>query len=133
MRLPSPLALISMVFALCTLYLMEHFGFWTGFLSHPFWSQKVNWTGMGIGFAVSLILHMLVKVNRRRLFLTALVFAVAAIGLFFLTSISKETFAASFAENQLAGKLWFFGFMAYIAALFTLASFAVTALLTEKN
>lgn len=133
MRLPSLLALVSMVFALCSLFLLEHFDLWTGLLSHPFWSSKVNWIGMGIGAVVTLIIHLFVQSNRRRLFFTALGFAILALLFFYFTSSSKETFAASYAEDVLAGKYWYFGFMAYIASLFSLFSFAVTALLTEKN
>lgn len=133
MRFPSPLALISIVFAFSTLFLLEHFDVWTSFLSHPFWSSKVNWMGMGIGAAISLILHAAFKVNKRRLIFMALFFAILALGLYLFTSMSKETFAASYAEDMLAGKFWYFGFMAYIVSLFSLFSFAVTALLSDKN
>jgi ribose/xylose/arabinose/galactoside ABC-type transport system permease subunit len=133
MRFPSSLALISLVFAASTLFLIEHFDVWTSFLSHPFWSSKVNWIGMGIGAVISFALHAFVQGNKRRLIIITLAFAVVAFGLYLFTSVSKETFAASYAEDMLAGKFWYFGFMAYIASLFSLFSFAITAVLSDKN
>lgn len=133
MRFPSLIAITSIVFAICTLFLIEHFDVWTGLLSHPFWSEKANWTGIGIGAVTSLILHGIFQENKHRLLFTALFFAVTALGLYLFTSVSKETFAASYAEDLLAGKFWYFGFIGYVTALFGLFSFAVAALLTEKK
>ena len=133
MEFPSALSLISLVFATCTLFLLEHFDFWTGFLSHPFWSQKANWMGIGIGAGSGLVLHAMAGNQKRCLLYAMLCFAVSGLGLFIFTSMSKEAFAASYAENRLAGQLWFYGFIAYIGALFLLLSFALTFVLHEEK
>lgn len=133
MKFLSGLALISLVFAACSLFLLEHFDFWTGFLSHPFWSQKANWFGIGIGAGSGLVLHAMAGNQKRRLLYAMLCFAVLGLGLFILTSMSKEAFASSYAENRLAGQLWFYGFIAYIWALYLLLSFALTFVLHEEK
>ena len=132
MKVPSGLALVSLVFAASALFLVEHFGSWTGVLSHPFWSQKANWIGIGIGAGLGLVLHAMPGNQKRRLLYGMLCFAVVGLGLFILTSMSKEAFAASYAENHLAGQMWFYGFIAYIGALFLLLSFAMTFVLHEE-
>lgn len=76
--------------------------------AHPFWSDQVLWIGVPIGLILgSVSLRLPYAVRNLCLF-----------GLAILSSIAvywgKLTFAASFAENTLAGRAWYYGWICVI-------------------
>jgi hypothetical protein len=86
--------------------------------AHPFWAIKVGWIGALIGVAAHLAgrgmgLSRPIGVG---LFAGAMVLA----GL--TTYIGKTRFVASFAEDAFAGRMWFLGWIAVMAAATALAA-----------
>ncbi len=79
--------------------------------AHPFWAEKVIWIGAPIG------LFAFVITNRFALVIQAILgFAVAALAS--LAAVQgKAIFAASYAENALAGQAWYFGWIGVCAGL----------------
>jgi len=88
--------------------------------AHPFWDQQVLFIGAGIGAILGLISLPLPNVARIGGFLALTVLAYLA------ASWGKETFAVSYAEDAFAGRIWYFGWFATVAAatafLFSLAT-----------
>ncbi len=77
------------------------------FGAHPWWSVKVIWIGLpvGLGFyaaSASLSLSSPVQLVGFTV-LTSLSYIVAVLG--------KTRFAASYAEDALAGQMWYFGWV----------------------
>lgn len=111
--------LIRLVGAAIIIWLLEFSGFWLWLGTHPFWSGKVAYIGIGIGIVLSLIVFV---ISRRTgmdngkvlIGLIALTGVVTVIALFY----GKAEFVASFAENRFAGKVWFYGFMGMIGSAF---------------
>ncbi|MBO6898614.1 MAG: hypothetical protein JJ868_14675 [Shimia sp.] len=85
--------------------------------AHPWWSQKT----LLIAAPIGLILATLAGLKLRPIPL-AITFAIATALAFATAKYGQTQFAASYAEDQLAGKLWYFGWIATGATL--------TALLT---
>ncbi len=129
MRLFSPIALLSLVFSGSVMFLLDFYGVWLSFLSHPFWSTKANLIGIGIGLVVAAILLWMCQENFRRLLISSVLTFLLAGALFSIAIEAKEIFAASYAENRLAGKVWYFSFIGMIGTLFAAFSLSVTCLL----
>lgn len=86
--------------------------------AHPWWAAKSSLIGSFIGAAGVAgwwILLKEAKVLSRFALLGLLMSAFAAIW-------GKQAFAASYAENGLAGRFWFFGWFGLYACLFALVS-----------
>ncbi len=93
--------------------------------AHPRWANKVGYIGAGFGGAIWLACILLSFNNRRVLFVASIAFGVAALA----TWLGKSRFVASFAEDTLAGRFWFYGWIALMAATFTfIAALAATIL-----
>lgn len=90
--------------------------------AHPFWSMKVVLAGLILGLCLSVLFHL---IRMRRLMRYLLLFA-TLIAAFSLAYYGKAQFAASYAENTLAGKFWFFGWIAAITALAALINTALS-------
>lgn len=80
--------------------------------THPWWSQKT----LLIGTPIGLILATLARLKLRPLPL-AVTLAIATALAFATAKYGQTQFAASYAEDQLAGKLWYFGWIATGATL----------------
>ncbi len=80
--------------------------------AHPWWSQKT----LLIGALFGLILATLAGLKLRPLPLTV-TFAIATALAFATAKYGQTQFAASYAEDQFAGKLWYFGWIAPGATL----------------
>ena len=89
--------------------------------AHPFWSAKVLWIGMPIGIGLGAALWAVHMSRSWRVVLGGAGLGVAGLAAHF----GKVRFAASFAEDRLAGKFWYFGWIG--VAVF--AAFALMALL----
>ncbi len=88
--------------------------------AHPFWSVKIAWIGVPIGLMFALMLRG--RAWPTRIVGFAVLLGIAGIAAHF----GRLRFAASFAEDRLAGQFWFFGWIgvaifltALIAALLT--------------
>ena len=76
------------------------------FGAHPFWAFKVTWIGAPVGAVLFLILRA-----RSQSVLIGAGLAVLALVAYGAAHWGKTEFAASFAENALAGKFWYFGWI----------------------
>jgi hypothetical protein len=99
---------------------LERFGAVTWLGAHPFWAKKTAYIGIGIGVIVSLLtLITAKKANVTSIWLpiafVVLTGVIAAITLLY----GKAEFAASYAENGFAGRVWYIGFVALIAGLYS--------------
>jgi len=99
---------------------LEKLGVVTAAGAHPFWATNVAYIGIVIGIICSICASILM--NRVSgisawvlLFLIATSIAIGIITLFY----GKAEFAASYAENALAGSVWYIGFMFLIGSVFT--------------
>ena len=87
--------------------------------AHPFWSRSILLIGTPIGLVLAGAALLLV----RGPWLPALAFAVLAVVAVLLAAQGKADFAASFAEDRFAGRIWYFGWIAAAA----MAAAAMTA------
>ncbi len=85
-----------------------------GLGAHPWWAANVGYIGAGIGAVVWGVL-LAAGMRRRWLLLGALALLVVA-GV--MTTIGKTNFAASYAEDALAGRFWYFGWIPLMASGF---------------
>jgi hypothetical protein len=86
--------------------------------AHPWWAVKSSVIGSLIGAAGVAGWWILLKE-------TKVLFRVALLGLLmsaFAAISGKQVFVASYAENGLAGRFWFFGWFGLYACLFALVS-----------
>ena len=88
--------------------------------AHPFWAEKIAWIGAPFGLFVALLLRHRSWFNRIVAFAVLLSISGAA------AHFGRLRFAASFAEDQLAGQFWFFGWIAVAAFLTALIAAALT-------
>ena len=91
--------------------------------AHHFWAQKVVWIGAPIGLVLALALSRLSKPLRLGLFFIGTAVAGAA------AHYGKLQFAASYAEDRLAGQLWYFGWI----GVAVMATALLVALLSPKS
>ncbi len=83
--------------------------------AHPFWSVQVAYIGIGVGLVVLFAAHLLGLAKARQivLFGIGLIIAVA------VAKYGKNGFAASYAEDRFAGKLWYYGWIATCSMAFS--------------
>ena len=96
--------------------------------AHPWWSQKT----LLIGAPIGLILATLAGLKLRPLPLT-ITFAIATALAFATTKYGQTQFAASYAEDALAGQLWYFGWIATGATLAATLTATFTALAKTRR
>lgn len=99
-----------------------HWGMSRALGAHPFWSTKVALIGVPIGLAIALVVRRKAWIARLAGFLCLLVMTGLA------AHFGRLRFAASFAEDRLAGQLWFFGWIGVAVA----ATALIAALLTPR-
>ena len=97
--------------------------------AHPWWALKVGYLGTGIGVLVWLGMRALGASGRVRLALTATALLVAAVA----TGVGKARFAASFAEDAVAGRFWLIGWIAVMAAAFAVIATLAGAILRRMS
>ena len=85
--------------------------------AHPFWSGQVAFVGIAAGLPVAAVLSQIVK---RRTVRIGAVTAVLMLSVL-VTYVGKARFVASFAEDFVAGRGWYFGWMAICTCLVVLA------------
>ncbi|SHJ14319.1 hypothetical protein SAMN05444000_105148 [Shimia gijangensis] len=94
--------------------------------AHPWWSQKTLMIGAPIGLILgALSARVIAPLPRTVLFA---LFTLAAFG---ITKYGQTQFAASYAEDTLAGKLWYFGWIG-IAVMAAAMCFSLVQLTLRK-
>lgn len=81
--------------------------------AHPFWAAKTGIIGAAIGGGAAIVLAVL---RVRPVVRIGLGMAVLAAG-YAAARLGADRFAASYAEDALAGKMWFFGWIGAPAGL----------------
>jgi hypothetical protein len=81
--------------------------------AHPFWAVKTGWIGGATGAGVALAL-ILTRVSSRLRLVLGVAGLVAG---YAVAKTGAARFAASYAEDVLAGRFWFFGWIAVAGAL----------------
>lgn len=90
--------------------------------AHPWWAGKVIWIGLPIGLVLGATVWAIGLPQWLRLAGSAILVLAGVASAYF----GKKWFAASFAENALAGQMWYFGWIATCA--FTAAMLASVVL-----
>ena len=90
--------------------------------AHPFWAFKIAWIGVPLGLLLALLV-------RRQPWVTRLVaFSAALVASSLAAHFGRLRFAASFADDRLAGQFWFYGWIGVAASV----SAFTAALLTPR-
>lgn len=84
--------------------------------AHPYWAQQVVWIGIAIGGAVFVLSRLWHRHRWMKLALAAVLLGLS----YAVAEEGKARFAASFAEDFMAGRMWYFGWMAVVAFAFVL-------------
>ena len=106
------------LFAISLALLTAHWiKIWPMLGAHPFWSQSATYLGIGIGATLAIISYaMLTKRPRWRKLHLAIFVSITAIGIT-ASTYGKIDFVASYADDRLAGRIWYFGFIMFIAGI----------------
>lgn len=113
---------ISLCFAALLPTAFALLGWFVKLGAHPWWDVKTAVIGAAIGVVVMIAIAVLPVVPRLAIGLA--VFFLAAT----CANYGKAQFAASFAEDAFAGKLWYFGWIG-VATGITLIAFEIRTLL----
>lgn len=105
--------LFPYVVASAVVILAAHYGVNRSLGAHPFWDTKVALIGAPIGLAMALVLLAFKWRWSTRLFTFLLLLTVAGVA----AHQGRLQFVASYAENELAGQFWYFGWIASSASL----------------
>jgi len=81
--------------------------------AHPFWADTVILIGTPVGLLLAWLLW-LTPLNRGARAVLGLALLVAA---YWVAATGQARFAASFAEDAFAGRIWYFGWIAVFAGL----------------
>lgn len=76
--------------------------------AHPWWAAQVVWIGAPFGLALALLITRQAPLPDLPLVLLALLTASA----YAISADGKSRFAASYAEDVLAGRFWYYGWIA---------------------
>ncbi|WP_130403112.1 hypothetical protein [Thalassococcus sp. S3] len=122
MRYALPIALVMLVFGLA-----HAFGL-TGLLgAHPFWAGQVLWVGAPLGVVLAFALWITpLSALVRTISLGVLTLCAMA-----LAHLGKTRFVASYAEDVLAGQIWYLGWIA--TCVFAAACVASSTLKTRRS
>ena len=114
-------SLLMAAVAAAAVLALAHLGMTRALGAHPFWETRVAWIGAPVGALVFIILSM-VGLGRVPAVVGTAIFTILSYGLAYY---GKTAFAASYAEDQLAGQFWYFGWIAVcVGATATLAAVA---------
>ena len=109
-------SLVNGIIAAVILIAAAYLGVTESLGAHPFWSVKIAYIGVVIGVVIYAFSWVWQGswLSKFIAFFALLVIAAGA------TYWGKTQFAASYAENVLAGRFWYFGWIAIAAALFSM-------------
>ncbi|MBL4812329.1 MAG: hypothetical protein JKX69_08245 [Rhodobacteraceae bacterium] len=87
-----------------------HLGLWLRLGAHPFWAIKVGYMGL----ILCAVLFGICLWRPKYALIVSLAVVVLAFGAAYF---GKMSFVASYAENALAGRLWFYGWIGVAGAV----------------
>lgn len=108
------ISLLAIGFALLAAHWLK---LWPMLGAHPYWSASATYLGIGIGAAIALLLHLVLTRHPRWTKLLLGVFIALTIIGITASTYGKIDFVASYAEDRLAGRIWYYGFIAFIAGI----------------
>lgn len=108
------ISLLAIGLALLTAHWVE---LWPMLGGHPFWSASATYLGIGIGVMLAFLAHLILSRHPRwSKLLLGVFFSIAVIGIT-ASTYGKIDFIASYAEDRLAGRIWYYGFIMFIAGI----------------
>jgi len=124
--------LISTATALAGIFVANFAGVWPMLGGHPYWPQSATYIGAGIGVMVfAALLFATSRLGWQVKYIAVTMLAVLVIA-FVVSTLGKREFVGSYAESRLAGRIWYYGFIAFIAALFTSAAMGVQVVFRRR-
>ena len=130
--MPIRTPLISAVTALVGIFAAYFAGLWPILGGHPYWSQSATYIGAGIGVVVFAALWFATILPGWQVKYIAVTMLAVLVIAFVVSTLGKREFVGSYAENRLAGRIWYYGFIAFIAALLSSAAIGVQAVLGRR-
>ena len=120
------------LFAIALALLTAHWlALWPMLGGHPFWSASATYLGIVIGTLLAVLSHLALAKRPRwgKLHLGVFV-CIAVIGIT-ASTYGKIDFVASYADDRLAGRIWYYGFIMFIAGI--LGSFIMSVRLLRGS
>jgi len=108
--------LANAIIAAAILIGLAHFGVAKSLGAHPIWAVKIGYIGVGLGVVVYSMFWVWQGGWVAKLLTFAVLLAVAS----GVTYFGKMRFVASIAEDAMAGRLWYFGWIAVVGFAFAL-------------
>ena len=106
------------LFAISLALLVAHWlKVWPMLGGHPFWSASATYLGIGIGAVIATLSHLVLTKHSRWTKLLPGIFIALTILAITASTYGKIEFVASYADNHLAGRVWYYGFIAFIAGI----------------
>ncbi len=121
--------IIAAAIAATVIFAFTYFGGPAALGAHPFWADKVGYLGLQIGVVIWLGLALTSLPNRWTLRLSAL--ALVASGA--IAWFGKTRFAASYAEDAMAGQFWFLGAIGLATMALVLIAAIIKQVLAAKS
>lgn len=97
--------------------------------AHPFWAIHVAWIGVPIGIVIAIAAKL---IGLGWLF-RVLIFLACTVAAYAIAVAAKDRFTASFAEDVMAGRLWYLGWIATCAFATTLISAVFSPTRTQST
>lgn len=108
---------ISILLAIIAVYIAHISGIWVDIGAHPGWSQTATIIGALIGLALFIAVQFTLLKMPSKSKVLHIASAALIILAYVATTIGKREFVNSYAENDLAGLFWFYGFIAFVGSL----------------
>ncbi|AZQ68857.1 hypothetical protein EF888_18005 [Silicimonas algicola] len=117
-----PVRVAPYVISVLIVIVAAHWGVSRAYGAHPFWSTSIAWIGAPTGVVFALLI-------RRRSWPVRLCIVSSLLALSAATAHQgRLAFAASFAENRLAGQAWYLGWIGVAVASSALIAVILTPL-----
>lgn len=115
--------LANAIIAAAILIGLAYFGLSRYLGAHPVWAVKIGYIGAGFGVVIYSLFWVWRGSWLAKFFTYAILLVIAAGAAYF----GKARFVASFAEDVMAGRLWYFGWIAAVGFAFALIMHVLSA------
>lgn len=115
--------LANAIIAAAILIGLVHLGVSRYLGAHPFWAVKIGYIGVGFGVVLYSVFWVWQGSWLAKLFTFALLLVVVS----GVTYFGKTGFVASFGDDVMAGRLWYFGWIAVVGCAFSLIMHVLSA------